>query len=374
MKKSIAFALTFIFMMSACSVNKTPVEISGPENDTHKETQNQESQEKPQVIDAFGREVQFEELPTRIVIAGRQTPMLVNFLYLFKTAADKILAIERRGQSADDFLAVIDPGIKSKYILERDASVEQIAPLDPDLVILKTTMRQSIGLGIEDVGIPVVYIEFESVDQIYRDLEVFAVLLGEEDRGAGLVTKYKQINSEINAKVSPADTRPNVVLAQTEEKDSGVVFSVPPQAWLQTAMINELGANPLWTESNQGGGWVEVNIEQIINWDPDYFFLINYEGNGPSVVESIINDPLWQNISAIKMNQIYSFGYDFLSWDQPDPRWILGYSWMASKLYPEHVTSETVSDIVHTFYADFYGFDEDEYEEIIVPRITPYFE
>ncbi|MBM3136797.1 MAG: ABC transporter substrate-binding protein [Chloroflexi bacterium] len=326
------------------------------------------------VTDALGREIQFENVPEKIIIAGRQTPMLVNFFYLFETANEKISAIERRSQSADSFLAILDPDIESKYSLERDANVEQIAPFEPDAVVLKTTMRESVGLGLEEVGIPVVYIEFESVDQIYRDLAIFAALLGEQDRGAELIADYQNIKTEIDERVIESTSPLNVVLAQAEDQEGEVIFSVPPAAWLQTAMVQDLGANPLWLEASQGGGWADVNIEQIINWNPDLFFVVNYQGNGPAIVETVSNDPLWQNINAIENNQVFPFGFDFLSWDQPDPRWILGYSWMANKLYPEQVASEETIDIIKNFYVDFYGLTEDEYSEFVAPRIESFFE
>jgi iron complex transport system substrate-binding protein len=326
------------------------------------------------IVDALERVVEFNSLPQKIVVAGRQTPMLVNFLYLFETANKKIAAIERRSQSADQFLTLIDPDINSKYSLERDAGVEQIAPLEPDAVILKTSMRESIGLGLEEIGIPVIYIEFESVDQIYRDLAIFAAILGEPERGADLISHYQAIKTKIDEQVIKASASPNVVLAQTEDQEGQIIFSVPPAAWLQTAMVEDLGANPLWLEASQGGGWTEVNIEQMINWNPDHFFVINYQGNGPSIVATIADDPLWQDVSAIENNRVFPIGYDFLSWDQPDPRWILGYSWMANKLYPELVTSEETIDIIKSFYEDFYGLNEEKYNEFVVPRITSYFE
>lgn len=374
MKKFIVVALVIILSLSACSIFKENTETVENEENNTKQLEISDTPDQMLIVDSLGRKIQFEELPSKILIAGRQTPMLVNFMYLFETSPEKITAIERRGQSADDFLAKLDSEISNKYILERDAGVEQIAPLNPDVVILKTTMRESIGIGLEEVGIPVVYVEFESIEQTYRDLSILAALLGEQNRGVELINKYKQIKAEIDGLVSQATTSPNVLLGQTEERDGGIVFSVPPETWLQTAMLKKLGAKPLWLESNQGGGWTEVNIEQILNWDPDYFFVINYQGNGPSVVQSILNDPLWQSVNAIEMNQTYPFGYDFLSWDQPDPRWILGYSWLANKLYPELVTSEAVYEVVQTFYRDFYGFEEAQFAEMITPRIVDYFE
>jgi iron complex transport system substrate-binding protein len=356
MKKNLTFLLFFVFAISACAPKKaqTPRDIM--------------------VVDALGREVFFDSLPQKIVVAGRQTPMLANFFYLFENANDKIAAIERRSQSADSFLKIIDPEIESKYSLERDAGVEQIAPLDPDVVILKTSMRDSVGSGLEEIGIPVIYIDFESVDQIYRDLRIFAAILGEEERGNSLIDQYQKIKTDIDAEIEKAPEPPNVVVMQSEDLDGEKSFSVPSAIWLQTAMIDELGGIALWKEAAQSGGWTTINIEQLLNWNPDILFVINYQGNAPSIVEEFANDPLWQNMRAVENNQAYPFAYDFLSWDQPDPRWILGYSYLASKLYPELLNEEQTMDIVRTFYADFYRLSEDEFSQFVEPEINTYFE
>jgi len=124
------------------------------------------------VQDALERTLEFSEYPERIVIAGKQTPMLANFFYLFPLKTERLLAIENRAQSPDKFLELIDEGYHSKLILTKGAGVEQIAPLNPDLVILKTSMKEEIGIGLEEVGISVIYVSFEDIDNINNDIRV----------------------------------------------------------------------------------------------------------------------------------------------------------------------------------------------------------
>ena len=108
------------------------------------------------IIDSLGREINLEEPPKKILIAGKQTPMLVNFAYLFENAQQNILAIENRSQSGKPFLEYIDPELDKKYSLEKGAGAEQIAPLNPDLVIIKQSMREIIGKQLEAIDIPIV--------------------------------------------------------------------------------------------------------------------------------------------------------------------------------------------------------------------------
>lgn len=324
------------------------------------------------IVDALGRKVLLPDHPQRIVIAGKQTPMLVNFFYLFKTAGEKIIAIERRSQSSDDFLKVIDPEIEAKYVLEKDAGVEQIAPLNPDVVILKSSMRDSVGLGLEAIEIPVIYVEFESVEQIYRDMKIIASVLNEMQRGNFLIEKFSGYETLIDQKITLAVDHPSVLMLQAQGAGDEKSFSVPSARWLQTAMIEDLGAEAVWKDAAQSGGWTTINIEQVLNWDADIFFVINYQGQSLAAVDALSKDSLWRE--ATTPETIFAFPNDYLSWDQPDPRWILGYAWMASRLYPDQFSPHEALDMVKSFYSEFYGFDGNDFNQVVMPKIRPYFE
>lgn len=46
------------------------------------------------------------------------------------------------------------------------------------------------------------------------------------------------------------------------------------------------------------GGWVNVDLEQIIKWNPDFILVVKY-GNITS--ETILQDPRWKDIKAVKV-------------------------------------------------------------------------
>jgi len=326
------------------------------------------------VQDALERTLEFSEYPERIVIAGKQTPMLANFFYLFPLKTERLLAIENRAQSPDKFLELIDEGYHSKLILTKGAGVEQIAPLNPDLVILKTSMKEEIGIGLEEVGISVIYVSFEDIDNINNDIRVIGKVLDEEKRAEEIVLAYKRIYSEINDQTQSVSISKNVLILQATNKEQKYSFQVPSNNWLQTKMTEDLRSNPVWVSKSLSGGWTEVNFEQILNWSPDEIFLINYRGESYEITANLKNDELWKSYISQNKANISPFPYDFASWDQPDPRWILGYTWMASKLYPERIEREYLLENVKYFYTFFYGLKEDFIESEIIPLISIYLE
>ena len=326
------------------------------------------------IVDALGRQVSLKNEPARIVIVGKQAPMLTNFLFLFKTADQKLIALEKRAQSTEDYLKLVDANIENKYLLEKGAGAEQIVPLNPDVVILKSSMRDSIGKPLEDLSIPVIYIEFENVEQIYRDIRIFADILNEKKRGEDLNSYYQELYQQIQKEVGKNNdlAKPSVLILQAVTSDQKYVFSVPAANWLQTDLIEKAGGNPVWKEANQAGGWTDINMEQISAWDSDVIFIVNYQGSAPEIVNKLKNDEIWQNLKAVKNDKIFAFAYDYLSWDQPDPRWILGYGWLAYILNPQDITSTEIQSLIENFYGKFFLLNDDAIKEKINPKIAGY--
>ncbi len=326
------------------------------------------------VQDALERTIEFPEYPERIVIVGKQTPMLANFFYMFPLKENRLLAIENRSQSPDKFLKMIDNGYESKLILEKGAGVEQIAPLNPDLVILKTSMKEEIGTGLEEVGIPVIYVSFEDIENIYNDIRVIGKVLDEEKRAEEIILAYQNITSEINDQIKIDSNVKNVLLLQSKNIDQEYSFQVPSSSWLQTKMIEKLQSNPVWVSAALSGGWTGVNFEQILNWNPDDIFVINYRGQSIEITKGLKNNELWKSLLLENNANLAPFPYDYLSWDQPDPRWILGYVWMAFELYPDQISRDYVLETVKIFYTFFFSIKEDYIESEIIPLVSIYLE
>jgi iron complex transport system substrate-binding protein len=58
------------------------------------------------------------------------------------------------------------------------------------------------------------------------------------------------------------------------------------------------------------------------------------------------------------------------SWDESDTRWILGLTWMASKLHPELFPNLNIQTEAQTFYQTLYNMDSTTFQSKIVPLFT----
>ena len=317
------------------------------------------------VIDALNREVKLPALPQRIVITGKALFMIADAAYIFPDAAEKIVGLGDAGQGSGNFIRLIDPKYEAKQTLDRDAGAEQVAAFQPDLVILKSYLAESVGAPIEALGIPVVYVDFETPEQYQRDLAILGKVFGDEAHAAEVAAFYQSKVDAITAAVQDAP-KPRVLMLYYSEKDGNVAFNVPPMSWMQTQMVQMAGGEPVWADANPVKGWTQVTLEQIAAWDADQIFVISYVKPAPEVVDALKADPNWQSIRAVQEGKLYPFAADLYSWDQPDPRWILGLTWLAGKLHPDLFPNLDMTAEVENFYQTLYGLDEAFVEENIV--------
>jgi len=324
------------------------------------------------LTDALGRTVTFEALPQRLVVAGRSSLTIVDTLYLFPEAQQRLAGLVVGQQPIGDFVSLVDPAWDQKTNLAPDAGPEQIAPLQPDAVLLRSFMEDSLGRALEELEIPVVYLDLETPEQYFRDVAILGQLLGNSARAETIEGFYRSRLERIQAAVGDLSTeeKPRVLLVQHSEQGGEVASEVPSAAWLQTTEVEMAGGAPVWKEAAPGGGWTVVNFEQIAAWDPDQILVISYNADSAQVVEGLKANPQWQVLRAVQDGAIYGFPGDVFSWDQPDPRWILGVSWLAARIHPERLPGLDPEQEAIDFFRQMYGMDEVTVRERLLPQLT----
>ena len=323
------------------------------------------------VIDALGREVKFSQTPVRIALAGRGSTLVIDALYLFPEARERLVTIGKGSQGPENFVGLIDPKLGDKPVLPPDVSPEQLAALKPDGVILKSYNSEKLGTPLESLGIPVVYVDFETPDQYWRDLASLGKVFQNEPRAEEIISYYKNRLAVVEKGLAGLEEtkKPRQLLLYYSAKDGEVAFNVAPAGYIQTLMIKMAGGVPVWTEMQLEKGWTKVSFEQIAVWDADQIFIVDYTGNVDEVVEGLKADSNWQQLRAIKDSMIFAFPKDFVSWDQADPRWVLGLMWMAKTTYPDRFTELDIEKEARLFFEKMYGINEDGFVKSIEPKI-----
>ncbi|NCA82363.1 MAG: ABC transporter substrate-binding protein [Opitutae bacterium] len=325
------------------------------------------------VVDALDRTVQLDQPPRRIAITGKASFMIENAIHLFPEARRKGLVFlgshfAQRAE-AGDFLALVAAGHAAAATLGGEAGIEQIASTQPDVVLMKSSVRRT-GDAMGRIGIPVVFLDFETPAQYERDLAILGRLLEAPARAQTLISYYTGIVSTVQTRTAaiPESEKPSTLLLQYVDRGGTIAFSVPPPDWMQTKLVELAGSIPVWKDAAQNSGWTIVNLEQIAAWDPDIVWVVNYRGNATQSAAEILADSKWQSLRAAQAGKIYAFPGDFCSWDQPDPRWGLGLLWLATRTHPARFADVDLPREIFRFYA-LYGLDEDAVRANVLPLI-----
>ena len=371
-------SVVLISLLAACAaplpteapvINETPATAVPEVIETAVPT-TEPAMEKISVTDALGRTIEFDQLPTRIMIVGKAAFMLLDAAYLFPEAPERIIAYELRSQTGLDFVKTVYPGDGSMTVIEQDSGPEQIAPLNPDLVMIKAYLKEQLGDQVEKLGIKVVYLDLETPEQINKDIQTLGQIFGNTERANELTALFDQSKTkvtDITSKISDEE-KPSTLVLMYSDKGGEVAFSFPTLNYFQTTMVEMAGGIPIWKDL-PADGWTVVTIEQIAAWNPDAIFIIHYQGKAVEVVENLKSDANWKLLDAVQNDRLYAFPLDFQSWDQPDTRWTLGLSWMAAKLHPDLFPGFDVIEEAKAFYRDFYGLNDSLITDKIIPLI-----
>jgi len=313
------------------------------------------------VTDTLGRTVTFQKTPERIVLAGRATLLLVDAVYFFPGAGDRVVGVGTTDQGLGDFFPFLDSKAGSKSRFPNNVGPEQLAGLHPDLVILKSYMKERLGDLLEKIGIPVLYLDLETPATFYADVSSLGALFQQPARAQFVLDWYR---SRVNAvaRATAGSAKPSVLLVQYSAKDGQAAFTVPPAGWIQSTITETAGGTVAWKDAGPGDGWKKIGMEQLSAWDPRFVFVVSYQAPAATVAEEIRKAQLLKGVIA-------GFPSDYYSWDQADSRWILGMEWLATQLHPDALPGLDMRSEVSAFYGQLYGVSHAVIDQQIMPRL-----
>jgi iron complex transport system substrate-binding protein len=308
----------------------------------------------------------------RIVLGGSKAVlMVIDSAYLFPGIGSRIVASARGDQGLGIFMSAIDPGFASKPVFDMSAGAEVYASFKPDLVIMKSPNRKTLGPPLTALGISQLYLNLETPEDYFTDIAALGKVFGEEARAGEVIGFYREKMNTVAERIGtvPANSRPRVLVVQAASPSEGV-WEVPPAGWMQTRLVELSGGVPIWKDANPGSGWGKVNPEQIAAWNPDVVFVISYRGDPSQAAAAFREDGRLASVKAVQGARVYGFAKDFYSWDQPDTRWIIGLQWMAARMYPNLFPGYSATESAKDFFGFCYGMGSDQFKKSIAPKLS----
>ena len=97
--------------------------------------------------------------------------------------------------------------------------------------------------------------------------------------------------------------------------------------------------------------FTEVNMEQVLSWDPD-IVLISGWGNA---AESVKKNANWASMRAVKGGKLYSIPNGIFAWDLASGESVLLATYMAKILHPDLFKDWDMVGEMKSFYSEVYG-------------------
>ena len=300
--------------------------------------------------DSCGREVTVPADIQKIAVSGPLAQMVV-----FAIAPDKMVGVANAwGESAKayfDAKYLELPLLGQLYGGKGELNLETLLAAAPDVVIdvgePKDSMAEDLDVLQEQTGIPFVHIDayLASMDDTYAML---GDLLAMPNEAQGLADYCRYAYDKVKA-IADSVEKVNLLYV-TGEEGLNVIAKGSYHAEVIDMLCNNLA---VVDEPSSKGTGNEVDMEQILNWNPDAAIFAP-----GSIYSTVADNENWQTIPAIRDGRYYEVPMGPYNWMgfPPSVQRILGMQWMAKVLYPDAADYD-MYETTQTYFQLFYHCD-----------------
>lgn len=298
--------------------------------------------------DDGGRTVAVPAHPTRVFPAG--PPASID---LFAVAPEKMLGWTRGTHPRDGTL--VPPRFAELPELGRltgrgnTVNLEDLLRVKPDLVLdLGTIGDTYVSLADRvqaQTGIPYVLLG-GSLIETPATLRKLGTLL-DEAKGAEVLARYAEdMMSRLRGRIDtvPMEQRPSLYLARGPRG-----LQTVRAGGINGETLDMVGARNVATAAGVGN-LIDVSMEQVLAWQPDVILTFS-----PPFFQTVWDDPVWQQIKAVKAKRVYLSPVNPFPWvdEPPAVNRLIGVVWLAKLLHPQ-LFPEDIRGDVRQFYDLFY--------------------
>ena len=337
MKKAIILFLILSLLLCACGQSG-----AAPAGQTREFT------------DSTGRTVTLPEDITKIAISGP-----LSQIYILPLAGDLLVGVSTAyAEDAQSYLPAYiyeKAEIGQLYGGKGEMDLEALLAAAPEVVIdigePKKTTAEDLTALTEQTGIPFIHIDatVATAPEAYR---ILGKLLGREEKAGELAAWCESTYAMIDAMMEKvdADGARKTLLYCLGDKGVNVIA----RGSFHGETINFMSENLAVVEDVvSGGAGNEVDLEQILLWDPDVIIFAP-----DSCYGDIAASEQWQSAGAVARGEYYktpSGPYGWLS-SPPAVQRYLGMLWLGELLYPGYAEYD-LQEKVTEYYRLFYGCD-----------------
>jgi len=274
------------------------------------------------LTDDAGRTVVLDASPGRIISLAPSNTEIVCAL----DACDRLVGVT----DFDDYPAeVVD---LPKIVLQTQVDLELLVAAEPDLVLAagNELTPSSVIAQIEDLGVPVIVLYPESLEEIYTDIEMVAGVLDQGARADSLIDDMRRGVAAVEAAVEGSD-RPRTLYEVFHSE--GTTYTAGEGSFL-ASLMELAGATPVTGDAE---GVMEA--EDLVAEDPQ-LILLGTASYDPSMATSaaalavVAARPGWSDLSAVRDANVVPYLDDIVT-TRPGPRIVEGLEALARAIHPD---------------------------------------
>lgn len=319
------------------------------------------------IIDCYGREVDIPAEIKSVVCVGSGALRMLMYLqaenllagtestdlnYAEDPKRDYAFIFHEKLQS----LPVIGKGGGSSYT----AYPEAILQVKPDLIFSGYTKEAAEQLAGE-TDIPVIGVRYESknfVDEsFYSSLQLMASVLGREERAAELLAVIDACRADLQKRTQGLRTEKSVYVGAVSYNGSHGFSGTYSKFGPFTAISARNAADNAERE-----GFYEVDLEQVLVWNPDIIFLDPANGH-ITEQEYAVRSAYFDRLSAVQTGEVYSMP-SFNNYSTNIAYCLINGYWAGSIIFPEQFAdmnlAQKADEILEIFLGKAYFADMQE--------------
>lgn len=274
------------------------------------------------LTDDAGRTVSLDDTPQRIASLAPSNTEIVCAL----DACDLLVGVT----DFDDYPAEVAD--VPKVVVQTQVDLEQLVAAEPDLVLAagNELTPSSVIEQIDGLGIPVLVLYPESLDGVYRDIELVGDVLGERPAADDLVAHLRARVTEVTDAVEGAP-RPRTLYEVFHAE--GTTYTAGEGSFL-ASLLELAGAAPVTGDAE---GVLEA--EELTAADPELVLLgtASYDpalADPEAALAAVAARPGWADLTAVRDRRVAPYLEDIVT-TRPGPRIVEGLEALARAIHPD---------------------------------------
>ena len=313
-------------------------------------------------VDDVGREI---TLPVKIDAVSPSGPLAQIVLY----SLDQDLFVSVSSEFTDAQAKYIDPRLLTLPVtgqfygskastMNPESIMELNKQLNIDVVLDIGEAKQTMKPDLDDIqsktGVAFAFVTQNKLEEIPGSYVKLGELLSRPERGRELSDYVTALLAEFdNGMTTIGDHKKSLIYVTAIDGNS---VSMIGEGSYHAEVIDYVASNLAKSAASGSGTGDEYTMEDILQLNPDYI-IVGYV-DGHTYYNTIMNDPMWRSLSAVKNGNVYEAPYGPYSWmgGPPSIQRLLSMIWLGNLMYPD-VFDYDIDERVREFYSLFFRYD-----------------